>query len=146
MTVVRVGVVVFFCVAITNVALADPYTYYETRNDLGQPVTFTRFESPKESCESLNGNLWTTAPLAFVEKAVYFSSTAQCVVRTEANGILVGSVVALGGSCSGSIDYDFALQACVDNVDEKHIHATLLALYLWLCLIGGMSVGLKAGQ
>lgn len=129
-----------------SVAVADPYTFYRAQNDLGQPLTWTAHESPREACEQLQGSLWSGSPLAYVRYAEYFQATGQCVVRTEADAIVVGQVVPVTGTCPGDVRFSFELQQCVDVVTAEQQHAVLLSGYLWMCLIGGLVVGYRFGS
>jgi hypothetical protein len=143
---VRVGLIVLLGGFALADAQADPYVFYQVLNNNSQPVTFTEFESPADACASTMGNLWNTVPLQWVKTSAYVTATGQCVIRTEADAILVGTVVPISGSCPSDVRYDFELQACVNSANQEQIHAVALSAYLWMCLVGGMLVGFKAGQ
>jgi hypothetical protein len=143
MTAVRVGMFVFFIVTISDVAMADPYTYYQVSNTVPQPITFEHHESAGKACTGSMDNIWQGA--LFIVSTEYLTGTASCVVVLTDGSLGVGTIAPVAGTCPGDQRFDFDLQQCGDWVNLEQVYAVVLASFLWVCLIGGMLVGFRAG-
>lgn len=130
----------------SQTARADDYNFVQPLNSASQLIALEHFETPFVACRSLVGLTYSNSPDRYVDGASFDTANGVCNTRLNNGAVGVVTFQSGTGSCPGDDRFDFRLQRCELKPVDQQTHATLLALYLWLCLIGGMSIGFKAGS
>lgn len=143
---VRVSLLVILGGFPLAIAQADPYSFVGMNNNLGQPILFARYEYAIDACEAMVGNYYTVVPPVLIESAEYQYGSLNCLMRTDSNAVVIGTITVGNDSCPGDERFSFRAQICLDEVNEEQTHGLLLATFLWVCLMGGMLVGFRAAE
>lgn len=100
--------------------------------------------SPWEACRDSVGH-WSNAGLSVQVIAARFRGDLQtCALDLDDGTSVAASVVVTGFSCTDPARWDGVRRLCTSEVvNREQFHALGLAAFLWMCLIGGMYVGLK---
>ncbi len=144
MHLVRVCVLLFMGL-LPCVGSADSYTFHQIKNG-GFAINETHAESPYSACKDTVGAPFDGTLAKQVIGIRFDPTSATCRLYLDDKSQASIVATSAGSSCPDDIIYDFQRQQCVDGVTVETQHATLLALFLWTCLIGGFSIGFKVGQ
>lgn len=143
MAFVRVSLLVILWGVAPQAALADPYVFYQPTNGTSV-LSAEHYESGFTACYGAIGAPWSNN--RSVVGASWDTTAGTCTAYLDNNFIGPMPIVSGNSSCPGDELFDFANQVCEIKPVDQQLHATVLAAFLWMCLIGGMSIGFKAGS